>query len=44
MAFSHEKIFRELKESYPRSDVDITFNTIYLHPFSYASNGTGFKR
>jgi len=33
MAFSHEKIFRQLKESHPRSDVDITFKTIYLHPF-----------
>jgi len=43
MAFSHEKILRELKESHPGSDVDITFKTIYLHPFSYASTGTAFK-
>jgi len=44
MAFSHEKIFRELKESHPRSHVDVAFKTIYLHTFSYASTGTAFKR
>ena len=34
-AFPHEAIFRELKLSDPRSDVDIAFKTIYLHTFSF---------
>jgi len=44
MAFPHEKIFRELKEAHPGSDVDVAFKKIYLHTFSYASTGTAFKR
>ena len=39
-----EKIFREMKLSHPRNDVDIAFKTIYLHTFSFAGAGQSFKR
>ncbi len=42
--FPHETIFRELRFSSPRSDVDIAFKTIYLHTFSFAGDGKAFKR
>ena len=42
--FPHEKIFRELKLSNPRNDVEIAFKTIYLHTFSFAGAGQSFKR
>ena len=42
--FPHEKIFREMKFSHPRNDVEIAFKTIYLHTFSFAGAGQSFKR
>ena len=42
--FPHETIFREMKLSHPRNDVDIAFKTIYLHTFSFAGAGQSFKR
>lgn len=42
--FPHEKIFRELKLSHPKNDVEIAFKTIYLHTFSFAGAGQSFKR
>ena len=44
LAFPHEAIFRELKESDPTDDVEIAFKTIYLHTYSFAGNGVTFKR
>ncbi|MEM3260178.1 MAG: DNA adenine methylase, partial [Thermoplasmata archaeon] len=44
LAFAHETIFNELKESEPTDDVDIAFKTIYLFIFSFNSAGTSFKR
>jgi DNA adenine methylase len=43
-AFPHEEIFKELRFSKPKSDVDKAFKTIYLHTLSYAGTGTAFKR
>ena len=44
LAFPHETIFQELKESDPTDDVEIVFKTIYLHTFSFAGAGMNFKR
>ncbi len=43
-AFPHAQIFNELRFSHPRSNVEISFKTIYLHTFSYAGTRTAFKR
>ena len=43
-AFPHAEIFKELRFSHPKYDVEIAFKTIYLHTFSYAGTGTAFKR
>ncbi len=42
--FPHETIFKELKMSSPRNDVDVAFKVIYMHTFSFAGNGDAFKR
>lgn len=42
--FPHIDIFQELKLKQPRNPVDIAFKTIYMHTFSFAGNGSAFKR
>ena len=44
MAFAHEKVFKEMRETRYGRDVDIAFRLLYLQTYSFMGDGTSFGR